>query len=153
VEYRFPNRIPFGSTPSEIEFSAEICSEAPYHKNDWPSDITLWVNQQDIGTWTSPGDFGGERGFHTPKWWSVNFTQFGLLKNWKINDEGTFLDGVKLSDVKLKELNIMDKPFISLRFGIKEDALNAGGLNIFGREFGNYRQAIIMNVKYINKNE
>lgn len=62
VEYRYPNRIPYGTRATEIEFSAEICSEAPYHKLDWPSDITLWVNNVDIGTWTSPGDFGGQRG-------------------------------------------------------------------------------------------
>jgi predicted transcriptional regulator len=53
VEYRFPNRIPYGMKATEIEFSAEICSEAPYHKLDWPSDITVWVNDVEIGTWTS----------------------------------------------------------------------------------------------------
>jgi len=151
VEYRFPNRVPFGASPIELEFSAEICSEAPYHKADWPSDITIWFNQKDIGTWTSPGDFGGERGFNTPKWWGLHNTQFGLLKKWKINKNGTFLDGVKISSVTIDELLINDNPYISLRFGIKEDAVNIGGINLFGREFGNYRQSIIMNLRYDKK--
>ncbi|ADI00711.1 ArsR/SmtB family transcription factor [Salisediminibacterium selenitireducens] len=151
VEYRFPNRVPYGARPSEIEFSAELCSEAPYFKLDWPSDITLWVNQTDVGTWTSPGDFGGERGFNTPKWWGIHNTQFGLLKTWKINREGTFLDGVNISDITISDLAITENPYISLRFGIKEDAVNVGGINLFGKEFGNYRQAIVMNLRYENQ--
>lgn len=148
VEYRYPNRIPYGQKASEIEFSAEICSEAPYHKLDWPSDITIWVNDTEIGTWTSPGDFGGQRGFNTPEWWTIHFTQYGLLKHWKINQNGSFLDGVKISDVTVEQLNLNEKPFISLRIGVKKDAFNAGGLNLFGPDFGNYRQGIIMNLRH-----
>ncbi|KRG07946.1 ArsR family transcriptional regulator [Lederbergia galactosidilytica] len=150
VEYRYPNRLPYGAKATELEFSAEICSEAPYHKLDWPSDITLWINDIEIGTWTSPGDFGGERGFNTPKWWGLHFTQYGLLKNWKISKDGSFLDGVKISDVTVNELNLDEKPFISLRLGVKKDAVNVGGLNLFGKEFGNYRQGIIMNLRYVD---
>ncbi|WP_306455060.1 ArsR/SmtB family transcription factor [Paenibacillus dakarensis] len=148
VEYRYPNRIPYGKNAAEVEFSMEICSEAPYHKLDWPSDITLWVNDIEIGTWTSPGDFGGQRGFNTPEWWTIHFTQYGLLKHWKINEKGTFLDGTRFSDVTVRDINLQDKPFISLRIGVKNDAYNAGGLNLFGKGFGNYRQGIIMNLRY-----
>ncbi|WP_226036107.1 ArsR/SmtB family transcription factor [Aquibacillus saliphilus] len=148
VEYRYPNRVPYGAQPTEVEFSVEICSEAPYHKLDWPSDITFWVNDIEVGTWTSPGDFGGQRGFNTPKWWGIHFTQYGLLKNWKVNKDGTFLDGVKIFDVRIEDLKLNDNPFISLRIGVKEDALNVGGVNLFGREFGNYKQGIIMNLRY-----
>ncbi len=148
VEYRYPNRIPYGKQATEIEFSAEMCSEAPYHKLDWPSDITLWVNEVEIGTWTSPGDFGGQRGFNTPEWWMTNLTQYGLLKNWKINENGSFLDGVKISDVTIDQLTLNAKPYISLRIGVKKDAVNVGGLNLFGPAFGNYTQGIIMNLRY-----
>ncbi len=148
VEYRYPNRIPYGEKATEIEFSAEICSEAPYHKLDWPSDITLWANDVEIGTWTSPADFGGQRGFNTPEWWNTNFTQFGLLKHWKVNHSGSFLDGVQISDVTVNDLNLSDKPFVSLRIGVKKDAFNAGGINLFGPNFGNYAQGIIMNLRY-----
>lgn len=148
VEYRYPNRIPYGKKAAEVEFSMEICSEAPYHKLDWPSDITLWVNDTEIGTWTSPGDFGGQRGFNTPEWWTIHFTQYGLLKHWKINESGSFLDGTRISDVTVENLNLQEKPFISLRIGVKKDAFNTGGLNLFGTDFGNYRQGIIMNLRY-----
>lgn len=153
VEYRFPNRMPYGSLAQKLEFSAELCSEAPYHKLDWPSDITVWINGIEIGTWTSPGDFGGERGFLTPQWWAVRNTQYGLLKRWTVNEKGSFLDGMEISGVTVEQLKIHAKPFISIRLGVKKDALNAGGINLFGEKFGNYEQHLIMKVNYFNKKE
>ncbi|SDM26446.1 ArsR/SmtB family transcription factor [Sediminibacillus halophilus] len=153
VEYRFPNRLPYGDKATQIEFSAELCSEAPLYKLDWPSDITVWVNGHEIATWTSPGDFGGERGFLTPDWWMTNHTQYGLLKNWRITKEGCFLDGMKVnSDCTIDTLKIAEKPFISFKIGIKSDAVNMGGLNLFGNKFGNYEQGIVMKLKVEEKN-
>ncbi|ALC89425.1 ArsR family transcriptional regulator [Bacillus sp. FJAT-18017] len=148
VEYHFPNRVPYGKTMDELNLSAEICSEAPYYKDDWPSDVTLWVNGVEIGTWTSPSDFGGERGFLTPSWWGTNNTQFGLLKNWKVNEEGSFIDGVKISEMTIADLKIDTRPFISIKVGIKSDAYNKGGINLFGEKFGNYDQGIVLTGKY-----
>ena len=62
VKYQFPNRIPPVVTVDSLQLSLELCSEAPLHHDDWPSDITLWINDVDIGTWTSPADFGGSSG-------------------------------------------------------------------------------------------
>ena len=39
VEYRFPNRVPPGARVDSIQLTAEVCSEAPLHDLDWPSDI------------------------------------------------------------------------------------------------------------------
>ncbi|MCR2823867.1 ArsR/SmtB family transcription factor [Lederbergia panacisoli] len=148
IEYHFPNRIPYGTDVDELSFSVELCSEAPYHNEDWPSDITCWINDSEIGYWTSPGDFGGERGFLTPNWWETHNTQFGVLKYWKINKEGSFIDGVKISSTTIDELKLQEKPFISLKLGVKQDAKNQGGLNLFGSKFGNYEQGIIMKINY-----
>ncbi|WP_099159516.1 ArsR/SmtB family transcription factor [Virgibacillus ndiopensis] len=154
LEYRFPNSNANGKNIEQLEFSAEICSEAPLHKLNWPSDITVWVNEVEIGTWTSPSDFGGERGFLTPDWWLTNHTQYGLLKNWKINKEGFFIEGVKQEGTKtIKDLTIEKKPYISFKIGIKEDAVNKGGLNLFGHKFGNHEQGIIMKLQYKNENK
>ncbi|MFC7320361.1 ArsR/SmtB family transcription factor [Halobacillus campisalis] len=148
VEYRFPNRIPYGYKVKEISFSAEVCSEAPNYKLDWPSDITTWINHTETSTWTSPGDFGGERGSLTPDWWRTNLTQFGLLKQWKINEDGCFIDNEKASDVTIGDLHLSEHPYVAFKLGIKEDAQNKGGMNLFGSKFGNYEQGIIMNIKY-----
>ena len=51
-----------GARIGRLDLSAEICSEVAGFDNRWASDITVWINDVEIGTWTSPGDFGGERG-------------------------------------------------------------------------------------------
>src|SRR5829696_2536457 len=79
VEYRFPNRLPASAILDDIEISFEVCSEAPLHHADWPSDITLWIENCEIGSWTSPADFGGERGALTPSWWDTQNSQYGSL--------------------------------------------------------------------------
>ncbi|HET7627612.1 MAG TPA: helix-turn-helix domain-containing protein [Bacillales bacterium] len=153
VSYRFPNRIPFGAEIEVFEFSAELCSEAPYSRLDWPSDITLWVNDVELATWVSPGDFGGERGFLTPSWWDMNNTQFGMLKRWRVTEEGCFVDGTKMSDITVRQLKLHDKPFISVKIGVKKEAENRGGVNLFGRKFGNYEQDLILKVQYVGSGE
>jgi predicted transcriptional regulator len=127
----------------------EVCSEAPLHNNNWPSDITLWINDCEVGTWTCPGDFGGERGRLTPAWWDSKDTQYGLLKRWLINKEGSFIDGHPLSPLILRDLNIEQRPVISVRLGVKPEALHVGGLNLFGRAFGNYPQDLTLRLEYL----
>ncbi len=148
LEYRFPKTLANGVLLDSVQFSMEICSEAPAHADDWPSDITLWVNGVEIGTWTSPSDFGVIRGTLTPAWWSDWSSQYGLLKIWRIARNGSFLDGTRLSSVTLDDLNLAQNDYISMRIGVKEDAAHVGGLNLFGREFGNYPQDILMRLNY-----
>ena len=144
VEYKFPNNQPPGSKIKKLEFSMELSSEAPGTNCDWPSDITIWVNGIEAGTWTSPGDFGDVRGKLTPSWWKLAGSQYGLLKQWYITENGTFIDGIKVSDVTTDKLNFNKHSSIRLRLGIKKDSANIGGINIFGKGFGNYDQDIVM---------
>jgi predicted transcriptional regulator len=152
VEYRFPNRIPFNSRLTGMEISMEICSEAPLCNADWPSDITLWINGVEVGTWMCPGDFGGQRGLLTPAWWETFMTQYGMLKNWKVTGEGTYIDGSKISGVNIHDLGIDGKHSFTVRLGVKEDAANLGGINLFGRKFGNYEQDILVRLDFEAKN-
>ena len=125
-------------------FSLELSSEVPGTSADWPSDITLAVNGKDIGTWTSPGDFGDKRGVYTPDWWKLKGSQYGKLKSWRVNADGTYVDGVKISPVSLKDLDVDIHHSIRLRIGVKDEARHPGGINIFGRGFGNYDQDIVL---------
>jgi predicted transcriptional regulator len=148
VEYRFPNRLPSKAVPDTLRLSLEVCSEAPMHHEDWPSDVTLWINGTEIGTWTSPSDFGGKRGVLTPEWWETRNTQYGLLKVWQVNGEGSLVDGVRVSPIRLEDLQIREHDFISVRIGVKPEATNLGGINIFGSKFGNYPQDIVLRIDY-----
>ena len=148
VEYTFPNRLPVGATLEALQLSMEICAEAPLHNNAWPSDITLWVQGREVGTWTCPADFGGRRGAYTPTWWGTQDTQYGLLKRWQITGRGSQLDGHVLSALTLDELALDGQKTITVRLGVKEDALHVGGINLFGRGFGNYPQDLMLRLEY-----
>lgn len=148
VEYQFPNNLKIsGQKPSALEFSMELSSEVPGTNADWPSDISLSVNGIDVATWTSPGDFGDKRGVYTPDWWKLSGSQYGKLKNWRINGDGSYVDGVRVSDVTLEDLNLDEHRSIRMRIGVREDANHPGGINIFGRGFGNYDQEIVMRIR------
>jgi predicted transcriptional regulator len=148
IEYRFPRSMPRNIRLKSIEFSLEICSEAPNFNNDWPSDITVWINDVEIGTWTSPGDFGDHRGKNNPEWWHDSSTQYGLLKTFRVDDHKSTVDNHKISDVTLQDLNLESYPYIRFKIGVKPDAVHKGGVNLFGRRFGDYDQDIIMRVHY-----
>lgn len=148
VEYRFPNRLPPGAQPESLRLSMEVCSEAPLYHLDWPSDITVWINGVEIGTWTSPADFGGEPGLLTPEWWTPRNTQYGLLKVWHVSERETEIDGMHLSAVRIGDLNLHAAPFIRVRIGLKPDAVHVGGINLFGRKFGNYAQDLVLHLHY-----
>ncbi|WP_248927234.1 ArsR/SmtB family transcription factor [Paenibacillus hamazuiensis] len=141
LEYRFPSLLPAQSGFSSISISAEICSEYLGYNDDWLSDITLFVNGLEIGTYTSPGDFGSSKGALTPGWW-YGGTQYGSLTEWTIGPTGSQLNGERISDVCLEHLQLSEQKPIVIRFEVKADAAHRGGLNIFGADFGNAAQAI-----------
>lgn len=151
VEYRFPNAAIQERKVKQCEISLELCSEAADYDLNCKSDITIWVNGLEAGTWCSPSDFGGRRGKLNPDWWPDKNTQYGNLKTWRFTDRGTFIDKDKVNDNTIEDYHLADHPFISVRIGIKEDAKNIGGVNIFGDSFGDYPQNIVM--KLIYKNE
>ncbi len=148
VEYRFPYRLAPTARLETLQLRMEICSEAPTHNAQWPSDITVWINECEIGTWTSPGDFGGVRGALTPAWWLDIDTQYGQLKRWEVNQTGTFIDGLQISDVCLPDLRLGQLPATTVRIGIKAEAQHVGGLNLFGRSFGNYPEDLVLRITY-----
>lgn len=149
VEYKFPNNALYKGKPlKKIEVLMELSSEVPGTNKHWLSDLTLWVNEVEIGTWTSPGDFGDKRGRFTPLWWKLEGSQYGLLKTWIVTENGSFIDGEKISEVTLNDLRINEHSSIKIRIGIKEDAQNVGGINIFGRSFGNYDRDIVLRLHF-----
>jgi predicted transcriptional regulator len=148
VEYRFPNRVPPGASILSVQLTAEICSEAPLSDPDWPSDISVWINGVHLGEWTCPADFGGTRGRLTPSWWEEKDSQFGVLKRWRITDTGTTIDGLMLSNVGIAALGLVRTAPIVVRIGVRPDASNVGGLNLFGKDFGNYPEDLGLRIEY-----
>lgn len=148
VEYIIPNFIPISQQIDQITISAELGSEAPGINDIWPSDISFYINDVFLGNWTSPGDFGDVKGIFTPEWWYPNWNQYGLLKLLVINRHGTFIDGLQISDITIKDFNLNYKSIIKLRLAVNEDANHVGGLTIFGKNYGNYNQDINVRINY-----
>jgi predicted transcriptional regulator len=151
LEYRMPVELHTLDRLRAIAISTELCSEYPGHNSRWPSDVTLWINGREIGTWTSPGDMGHRRGLLNPEWWGSHDTQYGFLKTWRVDREGSHVDGMASSEATLKDLDLGKGDYISVRIGIKRDAANMGGINLFGRGFGNYRQDLHMRLELDQK--
>ena len=152
VEYKFPNNAKLlNSAVESLEFSMELSSEVPGTNLNWPSDITLWVNDIPVGTWTSPGDYGDKRGVYTPDWWKLEGSQYGKLKTWRISKAGTFIDGIRISDVTIDAIDLPKHHSIRMKIGIDAKAEHPGGMNIFGKGFGNYDQDIVMRL-YLRRN-
>lgn len=147
VEYSIPNYLVGDQAIKSLSVTLEICSEAPGYNEDWPSDITFYINDIELGTWTCPGDYGHALGVFTPGWWTFG-TQHGLLKTVMLQAEGTFLDGIRLSDMTAKQLNIRKGDDIRLRIECSSSSEHPGGISLFGSGFGNYNQDIDIHVLY-----
>lgn len=109
VEYRFPNKLPKNRELQAISFGAEICSEAANYREDWKSEITLWINEVECGTFLSPGDFGARRGRYTPKTRAAGAARYGLLSCWSARQDGCYIKEKRVKDVTVEE-------FLSLEY-------------------------------------
>lgn len=84
----------------------------------------------------------------TPDWWFANWNQYGLLKTLTINYKGTFVDGLKISDVKIGDFRLDSRSMLRFRMEVKEDSEYVGGMTLFGNGFGNYSQGIRVRLRY-----
>ena len=147
LEYKLPNYLLQSQKITAIEITLELGSEAPGYNENWPSDIFFQINGTDIGVWTSPGDYGAERGRFSPSWWGDPVNQYGLLKVIRVDEAGTWVDGQKLSQITINEI-VIDRHVWSLLLGVREEADHVGGLTLFGKGFGNYSRDISFKTFY-----
>lgn len=147
VEYKTPNFLTEENNLEQIDITLELSSEFPFANDVWPSDITFSLNGIEVGTWTSPGDFADTRGKLNPDWWPNNVNQYGLLKTLRITNHGTYMDGDMVSNVTTSDFKESTEIW-DLKISVKEDAVNVGGLTLFGKKFGNHEQDILFKVYY-----
>jgi len=149
VTYNLPSRLRPGQRLTELQISFEISSECPETNEDYPSDIYFEINGIALGKWISPGDYGSRKGILSPSWWPELLNQYGLLKTLIINQEGTFIDGTsKISNVTISDFHIDYNSVIDFTFSVPKDTTNCGGLTLFGAEFGDYNQNIVIKAFY-----
>ncbi len=147
LEYKIPVKHISCQKIRSLAFSLEICSEAPGYNENWQSDIYFEVNGKRICTYTSPGDFGARTGICTPRWWKDG-TQYGLLKKIEVKENGSYLDEKYISELTISDLLQTAEPIVCFRIGVDENAKNRGGLNLFGKGFGDHGEHISLSVFY-----
>lgn len=148
LEYRIPNYLKSNQAFREIQFCLELGSEAPGYCDNYPSDIYFYLNGIELGFWTSPGDFGDTRGTFNPDWWPPHLNQYGMLKLIRINREGSFIDGCRISDVTLDSIGLDYKSELTFRLAVTDKSVNKRGMTVYGKHFGNYGQDISARVLY-----
>lgn len=142
IEYRIPNYMLYNEQASSVEVSLEICSETPCSSSHLqPSDILFSFNGIDVAEWTFPGKIGKGRGIYTPSWWHKDI-RHGVMKHIRVNEQGTYIDGIYASDITISELALTADKEIVLRISSRSDAKRCGGVTLFGGGFGNYNQDI-----------
>lgn len=152
LEYFIPNTKIKNKILESLQISLEVCSECANYNNNFKSDITFWLNDKEIGTYTSPGDFGGRAGKYTPKNWPVASTQYGMLVQIRIDEKGVWINQEHVSGENTVDdfAFITEEKCLRLKIGVKKDARYVGGLNLFGRNFGDHPQGIRISVNYSN---
>ena len=148
VEYQYPCMVPKGATITRAALSFEVCSETYNYNEDWPSDITVWIDGHECATWRCPGDYGARRGRLNPEWWSSGCTQYGKLMIVEISEKGCMLNSAFARDLPINAFSFDDAKPIIVRIGNKPDAEHIGGFNLFGKRMGDFEQDIVLSLFY-----
>jgi predicted transcriptional regulator len=148
VTYQLPKSLKPSEVCTELQIGMELASEAPGYTTHYPSDISFKVNGKNLGYFTSPGEFNDRRGIFTPSWWFENLGQYGKLKLLTINETGCYIDGLKISDTTIDDLAISPSAEITLTIEAADDAINQGGVSLFGKGFGDYDNGITVKMFY-----
>lgn len=139
VEYKFPNNsLLRGRAVARLELGTEFWS-------DGGSVVELAINNTIVDRRSFPAPEGMVDPGSNP--WDVDLVQ-GTLKTWGITADGTFLDGVRVSDVCLDDLDIGSHHSIMVRVGMGEQGDNRGGLRMFGRYFGRNEQDLLLRMVF-----
>ncbi|GGD65723.1 ArsR/SmtB family transcription factor [Paenibacillus nasutitermitis] len=150
VEYYFANPVPPGVSFSELRFQSEVCAEAPGFDMNWPSDISLFINDCPAGMITIDADYGDRKGKLTSSKWNGG-TQYGKLVEWRVTDSGSYIGEERKSETTLLDLDLKFNQPIRVRIEVSEDAQNRNGLNLFGASFGDYPQDLILSFVQIHE--
>ena len=82
--------------------------------------IYMSINGRSCGHYHSPGDYGCRRGIYTPDFWQNGLTPYGKLVTWEINQEGTFINGERVSNLRIEELQVETGDYIKFRIECRE---------------------------------
>lgn len=148
VAYNFPNPLKEGQVLSELHISLEISGEGPFTATDYPTAIDFYNGNSFLGRYDCPGEFAEHPGKLTPEWWT--YGQYGQLITIIISDSGTTINGLEASSYSTNSLLKECRPGELVKFIIscQDRSHTKGGVTLFGKNFGDYSQGIVMKAFY-----
>lgn len=146
--YRFAPLLDESVEPEYLELSFEVCNEAQLSSPVWQSELRVYINGCLLGSSVCSCDSQGRRGTFNPAWWPDVATQHGELQKWRVTQTGTYLQDEKISNVKLKDLQLGGGSRINVLLHVPSESGARSGINLFGTGFGDYNQAIQMVIGY-----
>ncbi|MWV45815.1 helix-turn-helix domain-containing protein [Paenibacillus sp. HJL G12] len=147
IEYKVPNCLLDSQTPEELEITCELSTMLPFHPNAKPSSLVFSFNRVELGGWAGLKYQSTHQGTYTPAWWSDPGSQNGMLKTLRINQDGTYVDGERISGVTLSSLPVRDKQW-TFRIAVPGQEKNTSGITLFGKGFGNHQQDVLFHLYY-----
>lgn len=148
LTYRIPASEFKGRKVKSLTFSLELCSECPNYNNNWRSDIGFAINGKRAFLYKSPGDYGDRRGLLNPDWYPQQSSQYGMLKKFRIDEIGSYIDEKLVGEAKIDEFGLGNEDYFTLQIGVEPNGTHIGGINIFGKGFGDHDQDIVVQVDY-----
>ena len=148
VSYSFPNPLKEEQHLTEIHISFEISGEGPFIAKDYPTAIDFYNGKSFLGRYDCPGEFAEHNGKFTPEWWS--YGQYGQLITITIGKDGTLINGLEASPYTIDNLlcDSEKDELVNLIISCQDRTTTKGGITIFGKNFGDYPQGILMKAFY-----
>lgn len=150
LEYLVPNFIKEGQQMLELQMSLECAPDLPRSQPRLPGQVELSINNVKVCACGLPGEEGNAYGMFNPVWWDESHNQRGTLHMITVNEDGTFVDGYAVSDIKLSDLKLGVGKSIPVRLTLPKGEDNSG-LTLFGHGFGNAPQGIKISMNYEDK--
>lgn len=148
VEYLLPNFIPTAHVINEITIQVELAPIVTSCDASLASEVEFYLNQISIGKFTLAGDIGKDSGIYTPNWFDYSWKQHGVLKQISIKKDGTFIDGIKLSDVTIDSFELDYSSILKFKVAVASDSKYLSGITLYGKGFGNYNHDIRVQIKH-----
>lgn len=137
LTYTLPSPAKKGK-PTALSVSFEISSKPHGYGHERESEIEFKLNDTPLGAHTVGGEYTDRRGlFAAPALGDV--CGYGKYKTVKINDNGTFFDGIKIGAHTISEFDVS-----ALSFSIA----TKNGMALFGNGLGDYDCGIRVKTEY-----
>lgn len=111
-----------------VMISLELSSKSYGYARERESLVDFFINEFRLGSYRIDGEFTDRRGLFTPSALG-SICQYGKYKTLSVNRDGTFVDGIKIGEKKLHDLDLS-----AITFSLATDS----GVAVFGSGCGDY---------------